>query len=337
MDSFPLVCICIPTFNAGGTIAKTIDSVLSQTYQNFELHIVDNASEDQTLEIVQLYKDPRIFVHTFSRNIEPEENFDRCIELMNGEFSAIFHADDIYHADMIDRQVKCFQSNEKIGAVFSTAKKINSADKQVGFIGLPEGIIADGTPYAFEFLFKCVLKNYNFFICPSAMLRTSIYKEEIVKWRYTQFKSSSDLDVWLRVARKHLVSFISNGMSYRISALQGSESARKGVNEADFFLVTECYLKDPEIISKLKPDDFKNYESLKRRDKVSRTLNLFVDNKVHEAENLLEEIEYSLVLRESLFTRRGFFAFIVSSYLIIAIKLRFHIKWPIKLIRKLTN
>jgi hypothetical protein len=139
------------------------------------------------------------------------------------------------------------------------------------------------------------------------------------------------------VAHKHLVSFIPNGMSYRISALQGSEAARKGVNEADFFLVTEHYLKDPEIISKLNADDFKNYENLKRRDKVSRALNLFMENRIYEAKSLLGELKYTLVLRENFFTRRGFFTFIVASYLIIAINLHLHIKWPIKFIRRLAN
>lgn len=331
------VCICIPTFNAAGTIAKTIDSLLKQTYLNYELHIVDNASEDLTLDIVRSYKDPRIFIHRSAENIGPEGNFNRCIELMNGEFSAIYHSDDIYHPNMLFKQVRCLQSNAEIGAVFSSAKKINQMDEVIGEIQLPSSLVPDGRPYPFLSLFKLVLKSYNFFICPSAMLRTEIYKKEIVKWNYGAFKSSSDLDVWLRVSRNHLIGFISNEMSYRISPSQGSEAVRRRVSEADFFLVMESYLNDSEIRVGLGDIDYKNYENLKRRDKVSRVLNLFIEDRSKEAKVLLADFDFLAALRSSLSSRSSLFTFLVGSYLNLAINLRLPIKWPMKLSRRFTS
>lgn len=56
----PLVSICIPVFNGGKTIRKTINSVINQTYKNLEIIIVDNCSTDSTVEIVQEFKDSRI-------------------------------------------------------------------------------------------------------------------------------------------------------------------------------------------------------------------------------------------------------------------------------------
>jgi len=58
----PLVCICIPTFNAAKTIKQTLDSLLNQTYHNLCFIVVDNCSVDETVELVESYHNPRIKV-----------------------------------------------------------------------------------------------------------------------------------------------------------------------------------------------------------------------------------------------------------------------------------
>jgi len=94
LSNQPLVSICIPTYNAKKTVVQTVQSILNQTYKNLEIIIVDNASTDNTLDLLQKFKDPRIKIYKNIKNIGAEKNFSRCIELAKGKYIAIFHADD---------------------------------------------------------------------------------------------------------------------------------------------------------------------------------------------------------------------------------------------------
>ena len=130
--SQPLVSICIPTYNVEKTVVQTVQSVLNQTYHNLEILVVDNASTDDTLTLLQKFDDPRITIHKNSKNIGAEQNFSQCIQLANGEYIAIFHADDLYMPDMVQKQVEAFEDNPTISAVFTLAKLINSHGEAIG-------------------------------------------------------------------------------------------------------------------------------------------------------------------------------------------------------------
>ena len=106
----PLVSICIPVFNGEKTIAKTIDSILNQTYKNIEIFVVDNCSSDSTVKIVREFTDARIHLILNDTHLPcAEYNLNRCFQHARGEFMAIFHADDIYLPHMVSRQVETFK------------------------------------------------------------------------------------------------------------------------------------------------------------------------------------------------------------------------------------
>ena len=83
-----LVSVCIPAYNNADYICETIDSVLNQTYKNIELVIVDDNSNDNTLEIIKHYeaKDNRVKVYHNDKNLGMAGNWNHCLELCNGEF-----------------------------------------------------------------------------------------------------------------------------------------------------------------------------------------------------------------------------------------------------------
>src|SRR5450759_3573978 len=191
----PLVCICIPTYNAAVTIYETLKSILAQTYSNLVVHISDNASTDDTLQVIESIADPRVTIHRQEINIGAEGNFNRCIQLAVGKYTAIFHADDIYEPDMVAKQVARLEADQTLGAVFTAATMIDEQGKRFGIIGRPVSGEGDASVYRFPELMKAVLKHSNFVICPSAMVRTQIYQQEIVQWRANLFRSSADLDV----------------------------------------------------------------------------------------------------------------------------------------------
>lgn len=100
--------ICIPTYNREDYIAQTIESVLSQTNNNIEIVISDNASTDNTMEIINKYQtnNTQIVVHSFSINMGADTNFQKLIELAKGDYCLILGSDDVLKKGAIDAFLK---------------------------------------------------------------------------------------------------------------------------------------------------------------------------------------------------------------------------------------
>ena len=130
----PLVSVIIPAFNADNFIAKTLESVLSQTYQNIEVLVVDDGSTDTTAEIVQSFaqKDSRVSLfHQPNAGVAVARNL--AIEKSKGEYIAPIDADDIWYPQNLEKQVKCLTSSApSVGVVYSWSVDINEKDLLTG-------------------------------------------------------------------------------------------------------------------------------------------------------------------------------------------------------------
>jgi len=115
----PKVSVCMPVYNGRAFIAESIASVLAQTYENFELLVIDNCSTDDTGAIVRGIKDPRIKYFRNDQNIGPIRNTNRCLELANGEYINIIHHDDIMLPDNLELKVGVLENNPEVGFVHS--------------------------------------------------------------------------------------------------------------------------------------------------------------------------------------------------------------------------
>lgn len=313
----PLVCICIPTYNAERTIAETLQSLLAQTYTHFIIKVVDNASIDGTLTEVRKFSDPRISIIEGKTNIGGEGNFNRCIDLATGEYTAIFHADDLYERTMIARQVAEFEQNPEVGAVFSEATLIDESGQAIGAVGRPPGLRRKSHVYDFEQIFKAILRHSNFLMCPSAMLRTRIYREEIRRFRAEMFGSSADLDVWLRVLERHLIAILPDRLiRYRISTTQGSHAlGRMRIARSDFFRVIDHYLANAEVRKSVNDHDIRNKERLERTDRIVCASNLFLLNRREEALAFCEGAFTLDALRAAAGSVRGLQTLLLATFL----------------------
>lgn len=242
----PLVCICIPNYNNEKTVAETLDSLIAQTYKNIVIKVFDNASTDSSIKILREYEKKYDHIHVFEgeKNIGAEGNFTKCIENMEGEYSAIYHSDDIYMPTIIEEEVK-YLRDKKIGAIF-TMKKMLSRDGVHEDKGFPNKFSRNDY-YEFDFygLFDAVLKYGNFINTPSVMAVTALYKEYIVSWENSDFATSSDLDVWFRICKIMNIGMISKPLLlYRFD--DASFSFRRQFSDystADFIRVMSSYLK----------------------------------------------------------------------------------------------
>jgi glycosyltransferase involved in cell wall biosynthesis len=322
----PLVSICIPTYNAAVTIREALSSIVNQTYKNLDIHIVDNASTDDTLKVVSEFNDHRITIHRHNINIGGEGNFNRCMQLGIGKYTAIYHADDLYNTKIVQSQVDFLERYTEAGAVFTEANLINEAGKVFGRLKLPKELLSPEFTYNFPQLFKIILHRHNFFVCPSAMVRTEIYKKEIKLMRGNLFKSSADLDIWLRISLMHPVGFLPSPlMSYRISKFQFSEGLRNQTHRSDFYLVTDYYLAQNENQILLNGVDQMHYRWLKRTDKVRRAINLFSLNRTNEANELCDDAVSLDALRAAIDTRAGLLTLLAGVYIKTCVALRFQV------------
>jgi glycosyltransferase involved in cell wall biosynthesis len=277
-NASPLVCICIPTYNAAATIEQTLDSLLKQTYQNISFIVVDNCSTDRTVELVESFQDRRVRVIKNPCNLGGEGNFNRCIELTSGEYTAIYHADDVYEETMVAEQVNFLQSNLEASGVFTEATIIDEFGRFSGSVEIPNELRRKGLLHDSFDVFKAVLKNSNFLICPSLMTRTNILQEKIKAWRGELFASSADLDVWFRLLEIGPIGLLPKKlMRYRIGNQQFSAQVRNRVVRADFFKVIDYYLNSDSYKKNLSAGDIRNYARLERRDLVMRSMNALLD------------------------------------------------------------
>jgi len=101
-----MVSIITPAYNSGMFIAEMIESVLMQTYKNWELIIVDDCSSDETVEIVKRYtKDSRIKLILLSKNSGPVVARNRAIKEAEGRYIAFLDSDDFWHQDKLMKQL----------------------------------------------------------------------------------------------------------------------------------------------------------------------------------------------------------------------------------------
>jgi glycosyltransferase involved in cell wall biosynthesis len=299
----PKVCVCIPSYNSSATIAETITSLQQQTYKNISIIVVDNASTDATLDISKKFAsdDPRIEIRAHDVNIGGEGNFSRCIQISQGDYTAIFHADDVYCPTIIEEQINLFSKSQDIGAIFTGAYTIDMRSKICGKTGILPPILRRMNKSVFNFheILSAVARYSNFFVFPSAMVRTNVYKNEIVAWNAHAYRTSADLDVWLRIAAKHSIGYIEKPlMKYRTSSASYSYRIKYArTSYFDFFLVMDKYINAHKDL--LTNADLRGYNLLKKKDAILRARNLLISGKLHEARILANKSITSSLITSS--------------------------------------
>ncbi|MBA7491966.1 hypothetical protein ES702_02514 [subsurface metagenome] len=121
----PKVSVCMPNYNFGHFIGQAIQSVLEQTFADFELIIVDDASTDNSVAIIKSFSDERVKFYQNEKNIGRVKNINKCLSLASGEYVTILPSDDIYLPASLQRRVQVLDSEPGVGLVYSSAGTID--------------------------------------------------------------------------------------------------------------------------------------------------------------------------------------------------------------------
>ncbi|MBQ3085964.1 MAG: glycosyltransferase family 2 protein [Clostridia bacterium] len=183
-----LVSIITPTYNCAKFIAETIDSVRAQTYQNWEMIIVDDCSLDNTKEIVEEYikTDPRIRYHLLEKNSGAAVARTTAMQLANGAYMAFIDSDDLWTPEKLERQIQWMEEN---GHAFSCTAY--------------EQIDEDGN--SLHRVIKTVEKtNYNRLLldCPVGNSSVVYNVEKMGKFEVPDIRKRNDDALWLQMLKK---------------------------------------------------------------------------------------------------------------------------------------
>lgn len=170
----PLVSIIVNTLNGEATLAEALDSVLAQSFDDWELILFDDMSTDGTLEIFNSYSDLRFRSAVAEQRLDLARAREAALELARGEWLAFLDQDDMWTPDKLERQLKQLESegSDKVGLIYCRAKRFGWIDKDQDFehhfdgLPLPEGQI-----------FNTLATVANFITQSSAMIRRRAYEE----------------------------------------------------------------------------------------------------------------------------------------------------------------
>ena len=193
----PLVSIVIPAYNNENTIIATLESVRRQSYEKIEIIIIDDNSTDKTLQLIteQQKADDRIIIYHNSTNLGMTGNWNKCIQVSNGEFVKLVCADDLLDENEIEKETQAMLVNPSVNLVESDTRLVDINGKKTGtFKRYYKSGIVNGKEIA-----KTSIIWNNFFGAPvNNLVRKSVFEE--TGYFDERFTYILDFDMWMKIA-----------------------------------------------------------------------------------------------------------------------------------------
>ena len=199
-DITPIVSVRIPSYNHEKYINECIDSVLAQTFQDFEIIITDDGSKDNTVKLIKEYKDPRIKLNVFPENQGTAVAVSDCVDRSRGKYIANLCSDDAWEPDKLEKQVSFLQSNPGYDAVFTKVKFIDEDSLEVKkHHDFSSEFDKDNRPR--EDWLNYFFYHGNCLCIPSVLIKRSVYEK--LHYQDKRMANLLDFDLWVRFCFDH--------------------------------------------------------------------------------------------------------------------------------------
>lgn len=190
----PTISVIIPTYNRAGMVSEAIESVLSQTYDDRELIVVDDGSTDETEAVVSSFLPGLIYIHQEHQGVSAARN--RGIAHARGEYLAFLDSDDLWHKDKLSRQMWFMESHP--GALICYTNEIwirrgvrvNPMNKHRKYSGMI-------FPYCLPL---CIISPSSALIARGLLDEVGMFDETLTV--------CEDYDLWLRIAARYPIYFL---------------------------------------------------------------------------------------------------------------------------------
>jgi glycosyltransferase involved in cell wall biosynthesis len=246
----PVVSVTIPSYNHEKFVGECIQSVLNQTFQDFEIIIIDDGSSDRTVEVIQAFDDPRIKLFRHFTNKGACVAANQCILNSNGRYIAMLSSDDAWYPDKLELQVKYLEQHSEIAVVFGKVDWINETGKLITDISFPYYDVFNVKNRSRHQWLNHFFNWGNCLCHPCSLVRREVYDN--VGFLNPAFANLPDLDLWIRICLKYEIAILDNRLiRFRRmigeSNASGDTSKNRIRNRFEFFRILDDYLRIDDV------------------------------------------------------------------------------------------
>ena len=222
----PLVSVIIPNYNHARYLEQRLDSVFGQTYPNFEVIILDDCSTDNSLEVINRYKDnPHLsqIVINETNSGSTFKQWDKGINLAHGEIIWIAESDDYCELNLLEELVKAFLHNKGTVLAYNSTLVLYDDGYEANRLYLGRNQYMSGMRYI-----KHYLSLFNWIMNASCAIFS---KKAALKAKpdYKEYKGAGDYLFWIEIAKQGNVAIVNQRLSY-FCRHDGSVTSRKDID-----------------------------------------------------------------------------------------------------------
>lgn len=230
----PLISVVMPAYNAQKYIRSAIESILNQSFKEFELIIVNDASTDKTLDVISPFsiKDSRIRIINNEIRLDIAGSLNKGISAAQSNIIARMDSDDISLTNRLKFQFELINSSNKIAVVGANISIVNEAGNEIA---------TRNYPTSSEKLKACLFR-YSPFAHPVVMFRKKMFDE--VGGYNPKYSPTEDLDLWFRLGSKYEFRSVSEPLlKYRLYETSSSHSIIKDLEILVFKIRLDAIMK----------------------------------------------------------------------------------------------
>lgn len=182
----PIISVVMPVYNGEKYLREAIDSILNQTYNNFEFIILNDGSTDKTEEIILSYDDTRIVYVKNEENLQIVKTLNKGVSLAKGKYIARMDADDVSQPDRFKKQIQFMEHNPDVGVCGTWVKTFGDIETNWDY------------PTEYKELYISLM-----FYTPIAHSTVFIRKDILKKYSYKQsYNKAEDYKIWVDISKK---------------------------------------------------------------------------------------------------------------------------------------
>jgi glycosyltransferase involved in cell wall biosynthesis len=206
MKPNPLVTVLMPVYNAGDYLRLSIESILAQTFKDFEFLIINDCSTDNSVETILSFIDPRIVLHSNAHNLGQTKSLNIGLKLAKGKYVARMDADDMAFPSWLEKLINYIEKNPDIAAVGTAAIVIDSLGRVKEFRRMPTTF----SEITFRIFYAPPMNHVSVLFNKALILKNGGYDEEFIV--------TQDYELWSSLIRNNnQLSNISNILvAYRV-------------------------------------------------------------------------------------------------------------------------
>ncbi len=217
-----MVTVLMPVYNASEFLRETMDSILDQTYEEFEFLIINDGSTDSSVNIIESYEDERIRLIHNPENLGLIKTLNKGIETAHGKYIVRMDADDIAEKNRIETQVNFMENNYDVAVAGSNGMMFLSN----------KPMIKKPTDFPTRYSeIRCKLLFESPIMHPAVIMRKSVLLENNYRYR-DEYKATEDYGLWMEIAKDNkIVNIPQKLLRYRIVSSSVTNQALKRMSD----------------------------------------------------------------------------------------------------------